>query len=948
MTFTVNTESDLLDAAPSCDIAENWAIDPALLPGPDGLVSLREAVCAANGNPGPDSVHFDIGGPGPYMITLDPFSGTTSATASLFLTDAGTTIDGTTQPGYIDSPLIMITSTVSPVYGFEVLTADNVIRGLALSGMTQGIRIESPAADGNLIEGNYLGTDLSGTLDQGNGAGIQFFNGADNNIVRLNLISGNSTGIGILSVDSTANLIQDNVIGTDVAGTSALPNGIGVKIVGAAGNSILSNTISGNLLDGVLVQGATATGNLIVGNRIGTDAGGVAALGNGHNGVSIDGASAATITGNVVSGNIWSGINLDGSGNVVQDNKIGTDWSGTAAIPNAPDGYPPGSGPYYVSACGALEPFFRALRILGSDNTIGAPGAGNLISGNTLDGVLILGGSNNVVQGNYIGTDVGGASALSNGGYGVHVRPGPGCSGATGNLIGGPGGGQGNVISGNNAAGVYVIGPADSNYLQGNYIGTDLYGTAAIPNGIGVRLGSIGSVGGPTGTVISNNVISGNGNDGMELIASGNVIEANVIGADVSGTAALANAGAGIHLAQSAASGVASTDNLVLENVIAYNGFEGIVLCCAETVGQSMRRNSIFQNSGAGINTGSSNASIDVPELTSADANSVEGTACAGCTVEVFVADPDPTGFGEGKTFLGDGIATGGSFSIPISLVCGEVTATATDAAGNTSEFSENLAAGACLSLFNPLILAGALLVPASALGGLLWRLRKTTLWLVVGAVGGAALGAAVFFVARSAVSKLPTETSSAVVSIPSPPSLASDSQAPISSPTIPAGDLVVATSLTPRVTVTDTATPTPPSTFTSTARPPTATFTPPPPTKTATPVPDTSGPSIKSVSDSPDPIKVSQPKGCTLTTATVSAAISDPSGVQSAYVLFFHTTIGQVPMSHGGGNTWSAVLGPYTGIGDGTVDYQVHATDGQGNATDSAFGQITVLACLK
>jgi hypothetical protein len=120
------------------------------------------------------------------------------------------------------------------------------------------------------------------------------------------------------------------------------------------------------------------------------------------------------------------------------------------------------------------------------------------------------------------------------------------------------------------------------------------------------------------------------------------------------------------------------------------------------------------------------------------------------------------------------------------------------------------------------------------------------------------------------------------------------------------------------------------------------------PPTPTATPVPDTSGPSIKSVSDSPDPIKVSQPKGCTPTTATVSAAISDPSGVQSAYVLFFHTTIGQVPMSHGVGNTWSAVLGPYTGIGDGTVDYQVHATDGQGNATDSAFGQITVLACLK
>jgi hypothetical protein len=141
----------------------------------------------------------------------------------------------------------------------------------------------------------------------------------------------------------------------------------------------------------------------------------------------------------------------------------------------------------------------------------------------------------------------------------------------------------------------------------------------------------------------------------------------------------------------------------------------------------------------------------------------------------------------------------------------------------------------------------------------------------------------------------------------------------------------------------------TPSATVTTIVFPPATTVLPPTrtPTPSATPVADTSGPSINSVSDSPDPIKVSQPKGCTPTTSTVSAAISDPSGVQSAYVLFFHTTIGQVPMSHGSGNTWSAVLGPYTGIGDGSVDYQIHATDGQGNTSDSAFGQITVLACL-
>ncbi len=69
--------------------------------------------------------------------------------------------------------------------------------------------------------------------------------------------------------------------------------------------------------------------------------------------------------------------------------------------------------------------------------------------------------------------------------------------------------------------------------------------------------------------------------------------------------------------------------------------------------------------------------------------------------------------------------------------------------------------------------------------------------------------------------------------------------------------------------------------------------------------------------------------------------------GATSAYVLFFHTTIGQVPMSNAGGNTWTATLGPYSGIGDGSADYQIHAVDTLGNASDSSFAQVTVLAYI-
>lgn len=121
----------------------------------------------------------------------------------------------------------------------------------------------------------------------------------------------------------------------------------------------------------------------------------------------------------------------------------------------------------------------------------------------------------------------------------------------------------------------------------------------------------------------------------------------------------------------------------------------------------------------------------------------------------------------------------------------------------------------------------------------------------------------------------------------------------------------------------------------------------PPTATRTPTPILDTTGPAFKSVSDSPDPIYVNQPAGCSPNTSVVSASVSDPSGVANVVVLFFHTTIGAVPMTNTGGDNWQATLGPYGGVGDGTLDYQVRSTDNHGNISDSAFYQITVLACI-
>src|SRR5262249_10870029 len=136
-----------------------------------------------------------------------------------------------------------------------------------------------------------------------------------------------------------------------------------------------------------------------------------------------------------------------GSGNYVQGNFIGTDVTGKKSVPNDSSG----------THVGAV-----VLANAAADNVIGGFskrdlngnlfGLGNLISGNGTDGVFIAEGFStsvvgNLVQGNFIGTDVTGTQKLSNRGNGVHLE-----TGAIGNIIGGTGVGLGNVISGNGDA----------------------------------------------------------------------------------------------------------------------------------------------------------------------------------------------------------------------------------------------------------------------------------------------------------------------------------------------------------------------------------------------------------------------------------------------------------------------------------------------------------------
>ena len=189
-------------------------------------------------------------------------------------------------------------------------------------------------------------------------------------------------------------------------------------------------------------------------------------------------------------------------------------------------------------------------------NTVGGTTATarNLISGNQEGGVAIYGGSavNDLVEGNYIGTDITGTVALGNAYSGVYVGSGslfsdnpPGS--ASDNTIGGTAPGAGNVISANGNWGIWVSGDgATGNLIQGNKIGTDLTGTMALENkysAVEIDGGAANTIGGTTAG--AGNVISANGHQGVLITgdgATGNLIQGNEIGTDVAGTVALGNA----------------------------------------------------------------------------------------------------------------------------------------------------------------------------------------------------------------------------------------------------------------------------------------------------------------------------------------------------------------------------------------------------------------------
>lgn len=714
-----------------------------------GDCTLRAAVQLANGDPDTDVIEFDvpttagfakITPSGEFEIT-EPVTidGTTQPEYPSSVGGPVVEIDGSSLPA----------SFTSAESAFRVLAPDVTIRGLAVnntpfataikafSGAT-GFTIEDcfvgiAPDDGEGDRGNYfagiqvLGDDFdvnnnvishNGNSDEGVSNGGGLYIDASNGTVTNNKIgldhdgdaaagnlgvgvwivggSGNLIGFAFLDdvpnyiganggagvlVESAGNSVLVNRIGTDVTGTTStgtggtsLGNGTGGVVVMADDTEISSNTVAGNNGDGIQIgdAGAPADNNTVSDNNVGVDANAAFALSNSDDGIDVRAGSATTISGNVVGGNASAGIevnavnsNADGrtaiSGNYVGTNSSGDDLGNT------------NSG----LLIGADPSSSREVEIFGE----------NIIGHNGYHGIELQGGQHDIA-GNYVGTNANGDD-LGNGLNGIRVDGAGAVSIGTYTINAQDDADKPNVIGFNGRHGV-DIDEGSNNFVSGNYIGTNADGDDLGNQDAGIRIYAR----------------SGNGADG------------NRIGyrafSTVPNFPSPASGGSGNVIANNGASGVViagagtPVDNAVRGNLISSNGQADNI-----DVGIDLRDDGATSNDNAAADgdSGSNNLqNFPVIEGVSYDDNNDEvsieyriqtatGSAHYPLKVDFYAADSE--GSGEGAIYLATQeyneadarssvtkvIDLG---SIPGVTKDDHVVATATDADGNTSEFTSD------------------------------------------------------------------------------------------------------------------------------------------------------------------------------------------------------------------------------------------------------------------
>ena len=632
--YTVNNTDDTTDGA--CDATH---------------CSLREAILAANSNPGPDFIEFDIPGAGPQTIKPSGLP---------IITDP-VTIDGYKQPGSMTNSnppkmrknmILMIeldgSGGGSTNLGLRIQAGNTTVKGLVINRFLQGnILVENNG--GNVIQGNFIGTDIAGTTSfpaGGNISGLTIFDASDNWIggatpAAGNVISGGSSALEIRESGSTRNVVQGNFIGTDITGTLAIAQGGGVGIGFGAHDNLIGGTTPAerNVIspNGGIGVGIT-TRNTVQGNFIGTD-----------------------VTGSFVLGIVSFGVKV-----------VGNDCLIGGVVGTAPGG--PCTG-----ACNLI-----------------------VVDGNSTSHIDLR-AQRATVQGNFIGTDVTGMVALSNpGSLGVTIVSGGNIS--TDNIVGGASPNARNVIAGLRT-GVSIGDGAAGNHILGNFIGTNASG-GSLGGGFldGVRIGggaknnTIGGVNPGEG-----NVISGNGRNGIRIRdgdTMGNVVLGNLIGVGPDGTTPLGNSVSGILIAPGPFPAFFPTDTTIggigpgEGNTIAHNGRHGVEVVGTGTIGNKIRGNSIHSNEGVGIeNSDGGNTELPPPVISSGAP--ISGTACVDCFIDIYSDNAPGPEDNEGRFYHGATVTdASGNWTFLGPVQGPNITATATDAGDNTSEFSSPFSCG--------------------------------------------------------------------------------------------------------------------------------------------------------------------------------------------------------------------------------------------------------------
>jgi parallel beta-helix repeat protein len=625
--IAVTTTNDVVDGAVSSLTALSGNA------GPDGRVSLREAMLAAEATPPGETLRITFNLP-----LNDPGYETASGTWRIHLVYSPSarlpdlargsiSIDASTQPHSTTSPAVIIdgfdvVEGPGESNGFVIRSATNTLRGLALINFyDSAVLLAGTQATGNTIAACSIGVSARGEVELPGYIGVEVRDGAAGNMVGGNIAAdGNqitanlNAGILVNGADTHSNRIRHNLIGPTV-GSVSTGNQYGIALLDeTAENQIADNTISGNNF-GLYIRDATQ--NQITGNIVGLSTDGQAPQPNTQGGIYlVDGATSNTIGGatpaerNIISGNGGAGVYIANTGsdeNVVLGNYIGL----------AADGLTPRGN----LRQGILIAFNAARNQIG-----GSTGSeGNVIVYNGLGGIRVDSNLNSVI-GNLIGLAPDLTTPLGNQFHGIRVN-------GTQNQV------NANTLAYNQGSGLVVGG--NENSIDENRIRDNAYAGVCIAGNL---------------ATVTNNVISGNGYTGNpteECIVNGGVI---ITGnnTNVSGNAIFSNAGAGIMVME-------GDSNTLSSNSIT-NNTEGISL----------------KDGG--------NGAIDPPQITLVTRRLIGGTACGSCTVEVFVDSGS-----QGRDLLGQVQSqTDGAFQLSLStpLPTGNITATLTDAAGNTSGFT--------------------------------------------------------------------------------------------------------------------------------------------------------------------------------------------------------------------------------------------------------------------